>query len=133
MHYVLSAVRLAYGDKPILNTQPIRNWLTRMAEPLYGHETPDGYPLGRAAWAGPGAMATRFEIARAIGSGSAGLFKSDRPGSMERPAFPQIAGPFYFDSVGPTLAATTTQALDQAISPQDWNTLYLSAPDFMHW
>ena len=23
-------------------------------------------------------------------------------------------------------------ALDQAVSPQDWNTLYLSSPEFMH-
>jgi uncharacterized protein (DUF1800 family) len=133
MHYVISAVRLSYGDKPILNPQPMRNWLNRMAEPLYGHETPDGYPLGEAAWAGPGAMATRFEIARAIGSGSAGLFKPDGPDAMERPAFPKITGPLYFDDIGPTLAAATSETLDQAVSPQDWNTLFLSSPDFMHW
>jgi uncharacterized protein (DUF1800 family) len=133
MHYVISAVRLSYGDKPILNPQPMRNWLNRMAEPLYGHETPDGYPLGESAWAGPGAMATRFEIARGIGSGSAGLFKPDGPDAMERPAFPKIAGPLYFDDIGPTLAAATSKTLDQAVSPQDWNTLFLSSPDFMHW
>jgi len=133
MQYVLSAIRLAYGDKPIINVQPIRNWLNRMSEPLYGHETPDGYPLDQAAWAGPGAMATRFEIARVIGSSSAGLFKSDGADMMERPAFPLIAGPLYFDSIGPTLAAITSQTLDEAISSQDWNTLFLSSPDFMHW
>jgi uncharacterized protein (DUF1800 family) len=133
MHYVISAVRLSYGDKPILNPQPMRNWLNRMAEPLYGHETPDGYPLSEAAWAGPGAMATRFEIARAIGLGSAGLFKPDGPDAIERPAFPRIAGPLYFEAIGPTLAAATGETLDQAVSPQDWNTLFLSSPDFMHW
>ena len=133
MHFAISAVRLAYGDKPIVNPQPIRNWLNRMAEPLYGHETPDGYPLIEAAWAGPGAMATRFEIARVIGSGSAGLFKSDGPDALERPAFPRIAGPLYFDAIGPTLAASTSETLDQAVSPQDWNTLFLASPDFMHW
>ena len=42
-----------------------------MGEPLYGHETPDGYPLTDAAWSGPGEMATRFEIARQIGVGRA--------------------------------------------------------------
>ena len=58
---------------------PRRSWAGSAAwrEPLYGHETPDGYPLTEAAWAGPGQMATRFEIARAIGSGSAGLFKPE--------------------------------------------------------
>ncbi len=76
MHYVISAVRLAYDDKVVLNTAPIQGWLGRMAQPLYGHETPDGYPLTEAAWAGPGQMATRFEIARAIGSGSARLVQA---------------------------------------------------------
>ena len=133
MHYVLSSVRLAYGDKPIANVQPIRNWLNRMAEPLYGHETPDGYPITQAAWSGPGAMATRFEIARVIGSSSAGLFKSDGQDAVEQPAFPQIQGPLYFESIRPALASTTADALNQAISPQDWNTLFLSSPDFMHW
>ena len=133
LHYALSAVRLAYGEKPILNVQPIRNWLNRMAEPLYGHETPDGFPITQAAWAGPGAMATRFEIARVIGSSSAGLFKSDGKDDPEQPAFPQIANPLYFDSIGPTLASATTGALDKAMSPQDWNTLFFSSPEFMHW
>lgn len=133
MHYVLSGVRLAYGDKPIVNVQPLRNWLNRMAEPLYGHETPDGYPITQASWSGPGAMATRFEIARVIGSSSAGLFKPDGQDAVERPAFPQIQGPLYFDSIRPTLASTTADALNQAVSPQDWNTLFLSSPEFMHW
>jgi len=134
MHYVLSAVRLAYGDdKTIVNVQPIRNWLNRMAEPLYGHETPDGFPITQASWSGPGAMATRFEIARVLGSSSAGLFKPDGQNAVERPAFPQIQGPLYFDSIKPTLASTTAGALNQAVSPQDWNTLFLSSPEFMHW
>ena len=30
------------------------------------------------------------------------------------------------------LSATTLTALDKAVSPQDWNTLYLSSPEFMH-
>lgn len=133
IHYVLSAVRLAYSKEPIANVQPIRNWLNRMAEPLYGHETPDGYPLTQASWSGPGAMATRFEIARIIGSSSAGLFKPDALDAAEQPAFPQIQGPLYFNTIRSTLASTTAGALNQAVSPQDWNTLFLSSPEFMHW
>jgi uncharacterized protein (DUF1800 family) len=131
MHYVLSAIRLAYDDKVVLNTAPIQGWLGRLAEPLYGHETPDGYPLAEAAWNGPGQMATRFEIARVIGSGSAGLFKSDAPQAVDQPAFPQPANALYFTSLRPLLNASTRQALDQAISPQDWNTLFLASPEFM--
>jgi uncharacterized protein (DUF1800 family) len=131
MRYVISAVRLAYDDKVILNTGPILGWLGRMAQPLYGHDTPDGYPLTEAAWDGPGQMATRFEIARAIGSGSAGLFKPDGADAVDHPAFPQPANALYFTSLRPTLGNSTRQALDQAVSPQDWNTLFLASPEFM--
>ncbi len=67
MQFVLSAVRLAYDDKVVLNTGPIQGWLARLAQGLYAHETPDGYPMNAAAWSGPGQMAVRFEIARQIG------------------------------------------------------------------
>ena len=130
-HYVVSAVRLAYDDKVVLNVAPMQGWLGRMAEPLYGRETPDGYPLGEAAWSGPGGMATRFEIARQIGSGSAGLFKADGPQPQERPAFPLIANALYFNGLSQTLTERTRGVLDQATSPQDWNTLFLSSPEFM--
>ena len=86
VRYVLSAVRLAYGDKVILNTGPIQGWLNRMAEGLYNHETPDGYPMVSSSWNGPGQLAVRFEIARQIGGGSSGLFKPDEPvGSIIQP------------------------------------------------
>ena len=45
VHYVFSAVRLAYDDKVILNTQPVQNWLNRLGEGLFNHETPDGYSM----------------------------------------------------------------------------------------
>lgn len=132
MRYVISSVRLAYNDKTILNAVPMLNWLNRMGEPMYGHQTPDGYPLDAASWNSPGQMTTRFEIARAIGSGSAGLFKIDGPQPLERPAFPQFANALYFDAISKTLSPGTLHALDQAASPQEWNTLLLSSPEFMN-
>jgi uncharacterized protein (DUF1800 family) len=132
MHYVISGVRLAYGDQVILNPAPVQNWLNRLAEPLYAHETPDGYPLAAAAWNGPGQMATRFEIARAIGSNSAGLFKPDEPGAVDHPGFPQLQNALYYTTLSKILAQPTQASLQQAVSPQDWNTLFLSSPDFMH-
>jgi uncharacterized protein (DUF1800 family) len=131
IHYVVSAVRLAYDDRVVLNAAPMQGWLTRLAEPLYGRETPDGYPLTEPSWVGPGQLATRFEIARGIGSGSAGLFKLDGPGQTDRPAFPQIANALYYNSLRGTLNASTVATLDQAVSPQDWNTLFLASPEFM--
>ena len=132
VHYVVSSVRMAYGDKPILNAGPMLNWLNRMGEPLYGRQTPDGYPMLGSAWASPGQMTTRFEIAKAIGSGSAGLFKTDGPQPIEQPAFPQIANALYYQVLQKSLSRSTRLALDQAGSPQEWNTFFLSSPEMMN-
>jgi uncharacterized protein (DUF1800 family) len=132
VQYVYSAVRLAYDDKVILNTAPIQGWLNRMGEGLFNHETPDGYAMTSASWNGPGQMMVRFEIARQIGSGSAGLFKPDAPNAVDQPAFPLIQNALYFNGLRQTLSPATVAALDKAVSPQDWNTLYLSSPEFMH-
>jgi hypothetical protein len=129
---VLSAVRLAYDDKVILNTGPIQGWVNRLGEGLFNHDTPDGYALTSASWNGPGQMMVRFEIARQIGSGSAGLFKPDGAGAVEQPAFPLLQNALYFNSLRQTLAPATLASLDKAVSPQDWNTLFLSSPEFMH-
>jgi hypothetical protein len=84
-----------------------------------------------AAWDGPGQLAARFEIARQIGSGSAGLFRPDVKGAADQPAFPQLQNALYFNGLADTLGAPTRLALRQAASPQDWNTLFLSSPEFM--
>src|SRR3569832_505523 len=124
VHYVFSAVRLAYDDKVVLNTLPVQNWLNRLGEGLFNHETPDGYSMVSASWNGPGQMTLRFEIARQIGSGSAGLFKADGANAVEKPAFPLIQNALYFNGLRQTLGPATLAALDQAVSPQDWNTLF---------
>jgi len=107
--------------------------LNRMGEGLFNHETPDGYSMASASWNGPGQMMVRFEIARASGSGSAGLFKPDVPNATtDQPAFPLIQNALYFNGLKQTLGSSTLAALDKAVSPQDWNTLFLSSPEFMH-
>ena len=131
IHYAVSAVRLAYGDKPILNTNPLVGWLNRMGEPLYGRPTPDGYPMTQAAWASAGQMVVRFEVARSIGTNSAGLFKPDTPDAVEQPAFPQLANALYYETTGNQLDSATHEALDQSKSPQEWNTFLLASPEFM--
>ena len=132
IHYAVSAVRLAYGDKPILNTNPLLGWLNRMGEPLYGRPTPDGYPLTQAAWASAGQMVVRFEVARTIGTNSAGLFKPDAADAVEQPAFPQLANALYYETIGNRLDSATHEALDQSKSPQEWNTFLLASPEFMY-
>jgi len=132
VHYVLSAVRLAYDDKAILNAGPMISWLGRMGEPLYARPTPDGFALTRTEWASAGQMATRFEIARTLGYGAAGLFRAEGPQLAERPAFPQLANALYYESMQRTLAGPTRSALDNATSPQEWNMLLLASPEFMN-
>lgn len=135
LHYVVSCVRFAYGDgrdgKVILNADPMMGWLRRMGEGLYDHQTPDGYPLEAAAWTGPGQMAVRFEIARTIGNGAAGLFRPAGEGTAERPAFPQLQNAVWFGGMDKAISPQTKAALDQATSPQEWNMLLLASPDFM--
>ncbi len=131
VRYVLSAVRLAYDDKVIVNTVAIQNWLNRLGEGLYNRLTPDGYAMVASAWDASGQMETRFEIARQIGSSSAGLFKAPGPAAVEQPAFPLLQNGLYFDGLQAELSPTTRAALDRAISPQDWNALFLSSPEFM--
>jgi uncharacterized protein (DUF1800 family) len=131
IHYVVSAVRLAYDGRPIVNAAPMLGWLNRMGQGLYNRQTPDGYPLDAAAWASSGQMSTRFEIARSIGSGSAGLFRPDTPGATDAPAFPQLSNALFFEHLASTLGERTQLALAGATSATEWNVILLSSPEFM--
>ncbi len=128
--FVVSAVRYAYDGRTIGNTRPLLRWLSDLGEAPYGHQTPDGYALTEASWASAGQMSRRFEIARAIGSGNAGLFDPEDGSMAQAGGFPQLSNRLYFDTVEPLLSAQTRAALDQANSQQEWNLLLLSSPEF---
>jgi uncharacterized protein (DUF1800 family) len=131
VHYVVSAVRLAYDGKTILNCGPMLGWLNRLGQGLYNRQTPDGYPIDEAAWSGSGQMSTRFEIARTIGSGSAGLFRAEGA-PADAPAFPQLSNALYHGALNATFGERTRTALAGATSPQEWNVMLLSSPEFMY-
>jgi uncharacterized protein (DUF1800 family) len=131
LHYVVSAVRLAYGDQVIINPNPMDKWLIQLAEGLYDHETPDGYPMNAAAWNGPGQMAVRFDIARSIASGAPALFLPPSRKPEGPSAHPEIRATVQKASLDHSLAAPTRAVLDKADSPQEWNALFLSSPEFM--
>jgi len=129
MHYTVSAVRAVYGRRqPVTNVQPLINWLNRLGEPLYGHETPDGYPLTESAWAGPGQMATRFEFARLMGAGAPQLFRADDGPGVAGP-LPVLEQTAYYQAL--RIPAATRNAVAQGATPADRNMLFLSSPDFM--
>ena len=130
--YVVSAIRFAYDGRPISNTRPMLNWLNGLGEAPYGRQTPDGYPLTELGWASSGQMSRRFEIARAIGAGNAGLFDPEEGAAAGAAGFPQLSNRLYFEAVEPFLAAHTKEALKRASSQQEWNTFLLSSPEFSY-
>jgi uncharacterized protein (DUF1800 family) len=111
LHYALSGLRLVLDEKPLPDAQPVIGALARMGEPLYARATPDGYPLTRTDWASPGQLETRFEIARGLAY--------------------RVPYRLWDEPVRP-LSAATLDALAQARSPQEWNLLLLSSPEFMN-
>ena len=115
LHYTVSALRLALDTQPLPDfqtaAQPVIGALARMGEPLYARATPDGYPLTGTDWASPGQLATRFEMARAIGY--------------------RVPGRIWDEPLGP-LGAATRGALAKAASPRERNMLLLASPEFMN-
>jgi uncharacterized protein (DUF1800 family) len=132
MHYVISAMRLAYNGKVVSNLKPVNNWLNALGEPLYGRLTPDGYGLRQRDWASSGQMSKRFEIARAIGSGSAGLFDSEDGSAPLAFGFPMLSNRLFYDTIDNTLSMPVKQVLDKAASQAEWNAYLLASPDFMY-
>jgi uncharacterized protein (DUF1800 family) len=130
MHYVISTVRLAYDGKSVINTHPVVNWLNALGEPLFGRQTPDGFPLTESGWASSGQISRRFEIARNIGSGNGGLFDPEDGTPASTTGFPQLSSRLYFSAVEPFLSANARTALDHAGSQLEWNTFLLASPDF---
>ena len=129
MHFVVSTVRLAYDGKPVVNTHPIVNWLNALGEPLYGRQTPDGFPLTESGWASSGQISRRFEIARNIGSGNGGLFDPEDGTAATTTGFPQLSNRLYFAAVEPFLSVNARNALSRAASQLEWNTYLLASPD----
>jgi uncharacterized protein (DUF1800 family) len=129
MHYVLSSVRLAYDGRTISNSRPLLDWLNALGEAPFGRQTPDGYPSGATSWESPGQMSRRFEIARAIGTGNVHLFDAADGGTAAAAGFPQLSNRLYYQAIEPFLSASTRSALNQASSPQEWNTFLLAAPE----
>jgi uncharacterized protein (DUF1800 family) len=127
--FLVSAMRLSYDGKPISNADPLVNWLNQMAEPVYGHITPDGWPTDNASWSSSGQMAKRFDVARAIGSGRNRLF-ANTDGQVTQADPPMLNSTLFQQTLAPTLSPATRDALAKANSAVEWNTFLLSSPDF---
>lgn len=136
MHYVVSALRLAYDSpttagKTFANLKPANNMLGSLGQGLYGRLTPDGYGLREVDWASSGQMSKRFEIAKWIGSSNAGLFDPDDGTPSQVTGFPQLSNRLFFENIEPTLSPATRAALGKAAAQWEWNAYLLSSPEFM--
>lgn len=131
MHYVLGAVRLGYDERVASDVRPVIGWINRLGQPIYGHETPDGYPMSQSDWASSGQMAARFDVARQIAARSAVLFRTDPRAPLEQPPYPDLAQRATAQSRVDQWSAATRAALAQARNVPDWNTYFLSAPEMM--
>jgi len=122
--YVLSATRLAYDGNIVVNPGPLLNALRQLSEPPFGRETPDGFPMAEAAWASPGQMTMRFDIARNLvgGNGNAALFRIDGlavPASLPKA---RVESPAWLRTQAPRESEATRQALLETLQghPGDW-------------
>lgn len=135
VHYVYSALRLAYDGRPILNARPAVQWLRTLGEAPGGRQTPDGYPLGESGWASSGQMTRRFEVARAIGAAPAALFAARDPAGTAPPtaagkAAERIVSDASRIALEPRLGVASRAVLAQARGPAEWNALLLASPEF---
>ena len=129
MHYVVGALRITYDGHTITNLKPVLSALQTLDEGLYARATPDGYPLGQAAWTSSGQIAKRLDIARALGNGNAALFQGADGKAADGPAFAPLSNRLYFSAIEPNLSAQTRQTLAQARTAQEWNALLLASPE----
>jgi uncharacterized protein (DUF1800 family) len=132
VHYAISSVRLAYDGATLQNATPLLNWINSMGEQLNAHQTPDGYPLTENAWASPGQMVGRFDIAKAIANGTPALFKNELQNVQEKPVAPALASSNFVKNWAKTMSPATQQALAQAKSNQEWGAYFLASPEMMH-
>ena len=135
--YVISATRLAYDGSVVVNAGPMLNALRQLGEPPFGRETPDGFPMMEAAWASPGQMTTRFDIAKSLvggnGNGNGALFRIDGLAVPSPLPKARVESPAWLRTQAPRESDATRQALFETLQshPGDWAWVAIVSPEFM--
>jgi uncharacterized protein (DUF1800 family) len=134
-HYLLSAIRLAWPDRLIGNPGLLVAELHVMGQGRLSRVTPDGWPLEADRWNASGQLENRFRLADQIGGGIPRLFLPNGLGGREelRAArqVPQLAAMLAQTGLYGRLAPATQGALATAAPGAEWNSLFLSSPEFM--
>ncbi|HYG41389.1 MAG TPA: DUF1800 domain-containing protein, partial [Bordetella sp.] len=133
MHYVYSALRLAYSEMPpVVRVDTVNGWLSRMGQPLYRRLTPDGYPMAQSDWSGSGQMTTRFDFAKQVAVNPQSFYRTGKDNTKANlPAIPKLADIYKQQKLYEQLTPATRKAIENAKSVQDANLYLLSSPDFM--
>lgn len=146
VQYVISSLRLLYGEQPIQDMRPAVNWINQLGEPFYAHLTPEGYGMSSKDWLSADQMVKRFEIARAIFWNSGVLYTNEtlartlegsdkkRLQDLRKEAREQHPVDTFgiYDQMRPELSDKTMGVLKQSLTMDDWNSLLLSSPEFMY-
>ena len=135
--YVVSATRLAYDGNVVVNPAPLLFALRQLGEPPFGRETPDGYPMSESAWASPGQMTTRFDIAKTLvgsnGDGNGALFRVDGLAVPSPLPKARVESAAWLRTQAPRESDATRQALLETLQahPGDWAWAAIVSPEFM--
>jgi uncharacterized protein (DUF1800 family) len=140
VQYVYSAIRLLYPGDVLRNYRPLAFALAQLGEPVYGHQTPDGYGMKARDWASSDQLAKRFQLARGLVGARARLFVTAEAidsglgeGELKRvrQAHPVERGRIE-PLVAPLQSEKTRESLANAADPQEWAALVLASPEFMY-
>jgi len=126
MNYILAAVRFTYDGKTVTDVDRIIQWLNKLDQPLYGHQTPDGYGMTEKDWISPAQLTERFEVAKQIVNSA---LSADGNKTLARQ---KLATTPLFKTLEPLLSEQTKAALEKAKSAAEWNTYLLSAAEFVY-
>jgi uncharacterized protein (DUF1800 family) len=140
VQWLYSSVRLLYPGEVLRNTRPLAGALAQLGEPVYGHQTPEGYGMRSRDWTSSDQLAKRFQIARGLVGARARLFVTAEAidagideGEMKRvrQAHP-IERSRIEPLIAPLVSAKTKETLSRAPEEQEWAALALSSPEFMY-
>ena len=135
--YVVSATRLAYDGNIVVNPGPMLNAIRQLGEAPFGRETPDGWSMLEAAWASPGQMTARFDVAKNLvggnGNGNGGLFRVDGLAPPAPLPKARVESPAWLRTQAPRESEATRQALLETLQshPGDWAWVAIVSPEFM--
>ena len=140
VQYAYSSIRLLYPGEVLKNCRPLAGALAQLGEPVYGHQTPEGYGMRSRDWASSDQLAKRFQLARSFVGGRARLFVTADaidagidPKELKRV---RDAHPIARDRIEPLLAPLlsekTRKSLAGAADAQEWAALVLASPEFMY-